>query len=122
MAGKNQVIKRGKVKIDGQLYETAGNVTLTPGGVTRTPVKGDYTAGAYQESLDESKLEFAALTKAGFNAIAFGRITDATVSIEFDNGLSYVIRDGYAEGPPAISGNDGTATCVLYGQPAEQVR
>ena len=119
----NQVIGKAKIKIDGVSYDTAGDTTLDLGGPNRTPVEGDYEEGAFQEGAAKpSKLEFNALTKASFSAIAFGAIRDATISVEFDNGQSYVIRKAYAEGRPSMGTGDGKAKCVAFGKAAEQVR
>ncbi|MDH7971785.1 phage tail tube protein [Sphingomonas sp. AR_OL41] len=122
MPNPNQVVGRARVKIDGQLYDTGkGNTTLEPGGPMREEVEGDYTAGSFRRSVKGSKLSFAALTNPAFSAVAFGAIEDATVSIEFDNGRSYVIRHAWAEGTPPMK-TDGTADCVLMGPAAEEVR
>jgi len=122
MTNPNQVVGRAKVKIDGQLYDTGkGNTTLEPGGPSREEVEGDYTAGSFRESVKGSKLSFAALTNPGFSAAAFGAISDSTVSVEFDNGVTYVIRHGWAEGRPPMK-TDGTADCVIMGPPAEELR
>lgn len=118
----NQVIGKAKIKIDGTLYETAGDTTLDLGGPNRTPVEGDYEEGAYQEGpAKPSKLDFNALTKISFSATAFGAITGATVSVEFDNGKSYVIRQAYSESRPIMGTGDGKAKCVMYGKAAQEV-
>lgn len=122
MANPNQVIGRAKVKIDGQLIDTGkGNTTLEPGGTMREGVEGDYVAGAFREGTKPSKLSFAALTTPGFSATAIGAIADSTVSVEFDNGKTFIIRHAYSEGPPPIK-TDGTADCVIMGPPAEEIR
>ncbi|MGE4323387.1 MAG: phage tail tube protein [Sphingobium sp.] len=119
---RNQVIGKAKVKIDGVLYETAGDTVLDPGGPSRTPVEGDYEEGAFQEGAPKpSKLEFSVLTKSSFSPSAFGRITGATASVEFDNGKSFVIRQAYSESRPPMGTSDGKAKCVLYGKAAEEV-
>lgn len=122
MTNPNQVVGRAKVKIDGQLIDTGkGNTVLDPGGPKRAPVEGDYTAGAFTEAVDPSKLTFAALTKSGFSTTGFGAISDSTVSVEFDNGQTFIIRHAYAEGCPPMK-TDGIAECVLMGPPAEEVK
>lgn len=119
----NQVIGKATVTIDGVKYDTAGDTVLDPGGPNRTPVEGDYEEGAFQEGPTKpSKLEFNALTKDSFSATAFGLIKDATVSIDFDNGKSFIVRKAYSEGRPAMGTSDGKAKCVVYGKAAQEVR
>lgn len=118
----NQVIGKAKVRIDGALYDTAGDTMLDTGGPNRTPVEGDYEEGAFQEGpVKPSKLEFSALTKDSFSATAFGQIKNATVNVEFDNGKSFVIRQAYSEGRPPMGTSDGKAKCVIYGKAAQEV-
>ncbi|EQB31966.1 phage tail tube protein [Sphingobium ummariense] len=123
MANKNQVIGRARVKVNGQLIETAGDTTFDPGGLTREPVAGDYEAAAYRVSeIRPARLEINLLTKAGFSALAWGAMEDETVSVEFDNGQSWVMRNAYAERTPQITTSDGRAQAIAYSKPAEQVR
>ncbi|MFB0874567.1 MULTISPECIES: phage tail tube protein [unclassified Sphingobium] len=123
MANKNQVIGRAKIRVDGQLMETAGDTTLDIGGVTREPVPGDYEAGAFRESsVRPSKLEISVLAKGSFSASAWAAMVDATISVEFDNGRTYVMRSAYSEGAPPLTTSDGKAKAVAYAKPAEEVR
>lgn len=122
MTNPNQVIGRAKVKVDGQSFDTSkGNTTLEPGGPMREPKEGDYENGAFSETSKGSKLSFGVLTKADFSATAFGAIVDATVTVEFDNGKTFIMRHAYSEGPPPMK-TDGTADCVLFGPAAEEIR
>ena len=122
MANKNQVIGRAKVKVDGQLLATAGDTTFDPGGMTREPVPGDYEAGAFRVSETRpAKLEINLLTNGGFSAAAWGAMESETISVEFDNGQSWVMRGAYAERTPQVTTNNGRAQAIAYSQPAEQV-
>jgi hypothetical protein len=123
MASKNQVAGRAKVRINGALLETAGDTVLELGGSSREPVEGDYEGGAFKRgTVKPAKLEVNVLNKKSFSAVAFYNIEDATVSVEFDNGKSYVIRGAYAEDAPPMTTSDGKAKGVLYGKPAEELR
>jgi hypothetical protein len=115
---KNQVIGQARVKIDGDLIETGGDVSLDLGGVKRDNVDGDYQAGAYRESQVPSKLEFSQLVKAGTFLESF---SGATVTVEFDTGQSYVIRNAWSMDPATITASDGKAKRTMSGPPAEQV-
>lgn len=122
MANKNQVIGRAKVRVDGQLIDTAGDTTFDPGGVTREPVPGDYEAGAFRVSETRpAKLEISVLTKGSFNATLWAAMDNSTISVEFDNGQAWVMRGAYSEGAPPITTSDGKAKAVAMSKPAEQV-
>lgn len=122
MANKNQVIGRAKVRVDGALIDTAGDTTFDPGGVTREPVPGDYEAGAFRVSETRpAKLEISILTKGSFSAAQWAAMDNGTISVEFDNGQSWVMRGAYSEGAPSITTSDGKAKAVAMSKPAEQV-
>lgn len=122
MANPNRVVGRAKVKIDGALLPTAGDTVLTPGGVMREGVEGDYEAGAFRESTKPSKIEFSVLAKASFDPIAFGKHEDVTVDVQYDTGQHFVIRHAWAETAPDMSSSDGKGKCALNGPPAEKVQ
>jgi|KBSMisStaDraftv2_1062788.scaffolds.fasta_scaffold320723_2 hypothetical protein len=121
MANPNRVVGRAKVKIDGSLIPTAGNITLTSGGPKREGVPGDYVVGGFKESTVEAKLEFDVLATSSFDAVAFGKLDDSTVDILYDTGQHFVMRHAWAESAPDMGTSDGKAKCVLYSQPAEKI-
>ena len=121
---KNQVIGRAKIMVDGQVIATgSGNTTFDKGGVTREPVPGDYDASAFRVSGQKpAKLEISILTKQGFTAEQWEAIVDSTITVEFDNGQTYVMRSAYSEGAPPITTSDGLAKAVAYAGVAERVK
>ena len=121
MANPNRVVGRAKVKIDGSLIPTAGDITLTPGGPKRDDVPGDYDVGGFKESTVAAKLEFSVLAKSSFDPVAFGRLDDATVDILYDTGQHFVLRHAWAESAPDMGTSDGKAKCVMMSQPAEKI-
>lgn len=123
MANPNRVTGRAKIMIDGAEQPVAGDTTLEPGGSSREAVSGDYEAGGFREGEPKpAKVEFSVLAKAAFDPVAFGRIDNATVTVEFDTGQTYIVRGAWSEGAPPMTTSDGKAKCVLYGKPAEAVR
>ncbi|MCW3835969.1 phage tail tube protein [Sphingomonas canadensis] len=122
MANPNQVTGRARIKINGAVIPTGkGNTVLEPGGSMREPVEGDYATGSFKESAKDAKLTFAALAQAGFSPQEFGALTDATVMVEFDTGVTYIISHAYAESAPPVK-TDGTADCVIYGPTARELK
>lgn len=122
MATPNSVSGRARIKIDGISVPVAGDTTLTPGGPLRELVDGDYETGNYRETTKGSMLEFSALDKLSFSTSWFGALTNATVSIEFDNGRNYVMRNAWSEGPPPLTTTDGKIKCKMMGPPATELR
>ena len=123
MANSNRVTGRARVRIDGQLLETAGDTTLDPGGVMRESVPGDYESGAFRQGEPKpAKLDVSILSKASFSPTAFAAIENATVSVEFDTGQSFIIRNAWSEGAPTMQTSDGKAKGVIYGKAAEEVK
>lgn len=120
MANPNQVTGQMTVKIDGVTYATAGESTLDIGGPVRQPVKGDYEAGAFIESTEPSKCEVTLLYKKGVSLAALRAIDNATLTLETDNGIVWIVRNAYVA--DAISfGQDGKAKAVFQGPPAEEM-
>jgi hypothetical protein len=118
---RNQIVKQARVKIDGALLETAGDTKLEIGGPKRESVVGDYQAGAYQESTEPSKVEVNILYKEASELASYRNITDATITIEYDTGATWVVRGGYYADVASINQSDGKASLVFMGQPAEEV-
>lgn len=114
---KNQVVGRARVRIDGQMIETAGNVKLMLGGVKREAVVGDHDARSFKAVPEPSKLEFDQLVKESTEIADFD---DATVTVEFDTGQVYTIRNAYVMDPGEVSTNEGKASRSIGGGAAER--
>lgn len=121
MINKNRVVGQVRVKVDGGLLETDGSSTMDVGGPKRDPITGDYQAGAFRESTEPSKVETTILMKAGLSLAALGRIDNATVTMETDTGVTYVVRNAYVAEPVSFASNDGKAKVVFMGPPAEEL-
>jgi Phage tail tube protein len=117
----NQVAGQARVKIDSALLETDGQTKLEIGGPKREPVMGDYQAGSFRQSTEPSKIEVSVLYKEQTDLAAFRSITDATITIEYDTGAVWVIRGGYYSEVASINQQDGKASLVFMGQPAESL-
>lgn len=118
---KNQVTGQARIKIDGDLLDSDGSATLEIGGAKRESVTGDYSAGAFKESTEPSKLEVTVLNKGDTQIAAYRKITAATVTVEFDNGQSWLIPSGYCADTITLNQADGKAKLVFMGEPAEQL-
>lgn len=121
MAGSpNQVVGQMKVKIDGARYATSGETTMDIGGPVRTAVPGDYEAGAFSEKTAESKAEVTILYKRGTSLAQLRSIDNATLTLEADNGSTWIVRNAYVADAISFS-QDGKAKVVFQGPPAEEM-
>ena len=120
MANPNQVAGQARVKIDGTQYSTAGETTLDIGGITREPVPGDFEAGGFKEMTAPAKLEATLLYKGGLGISGLRAINNATVTIEFDTGQTWIVRNGYCADAISIS-QDGKVKVTFGGPPAEEL-
>lgn len=120
MANPNQVVGQAKVKIDGEWYPTSKESSMEIGGTIREGVAGDNEAGAFAESTAPSKLTVSLLYKSGVRLSDLRSIDNATVTLETDNGISWIMRNAYVA--EVISfGQDGKAQVVFQGPPAEEM-
>lgn len=122
MANRNQVLGQVRVKVDGEVLETNGTSTIELGGPVRTPVVGDYQAGAFSETIAPSKVETNLLVKQGTSVASLRTIDNATLTIEADIGRTYIIRGAYVAEVISLTTSEGTAQVVFQGPPAEEVR
>ena len=118
---KNQVTGQARIKISGDLLDSDGSATLEVGGVKRESVTGDYSAGAFKESTEPSKLEVTVLNKGDTQLASYRKITSETITVEFDNGQSWLIAGGYCADTISINQSEGKAKLVFMGEPAEQL-
>lgn len=120
MANPNKVVGQMKVKVDGAQYPTAGATTLEIGGTVREPVPGDYDAGSFKEMTAPSKAEAEILYKPGVSLAVLRSIDNATLTIETDTGVTWIVRNAYVADVISF-GQDGKAKVVFQGPPAEEV-
>lgn len=110
MSGR--VTSMATVTIDGVLAPTEANVTLDPGGVIRE----EKMAGKrvyFQETAVPPILEMNFLHTEDVDLVELGKITDATVLVEFDNGQDYKLSGAFAAGNRKLSASDGTIPLTL---------
>lgn len=117
----NQVIGQARVKVDSDALETDGSLTLEIGGPKREAVTGDYQAGAFKETTEPAKLTCKILVKAGTSLSDYRRIKNATLTVEFDTGQTWLIRGAYLGDLISVGQSDGKADLVFMGEPAEEV-
>ena len=120
MANPNQVVGQVKIKVDGGYLPTAKEATMEIGGVTREPVPGDHDASAFTESEAPAKCDVTLLYKKGVSLAALREIKNATITLETDIGVTWIMRNAYySEG--GSFGQDGKAKATFQGPAAEEM-
>ncbi|MFC0686397.1 phage tail tube protein [Novosphingobium clariflavum] len=120
MANPNQVVGQVKITIDGTTYSSSKEATLEIGGPSREAVAGDYEAGAFTESTNPAKLTVSLLYKKGVSLAALRAIDNATAVLTTDTGIQWIVRNAYTSDVISF-GQDGKASLVMGGPPAEEV-
>lgn len=120
MANPNQVVGQVKVTVDGTTYATSKEATLEIGGPSREAVNGDHEAGAFTESTNPAKLTASLLYKKGVSLAALRSLDNATVVLTTDTGIQWIVRNAYTADVISF-GQDGKASVVMQGPPAEEV-
>ncbi len=121
MSNPNKVIGQAIITIDGERMPTDGQTTLDIGGVTRNSVTGDFDAGSFNETPRPAQLNISLLVKQGRSLAQIRAIDNATVTIRFDTGQTYVMRNAYTSEASTVTSNDGKAAVVMMGPPAEEL-
>ena len=121
MSGK--YFGRAFIRANGITLASLSNTAkLNPGGVTRTPVMGDHGFLGWSEQTVASEMECEIGISADTDIIALGKMTDATVTFECDNGKTWVIRNACVANPVSPqAGEGGKAPLKFIGPPAEEV-
>ena len=121
MPGK-QVLGRAFVRVNGQtLASLPGSAKLSPGGVERTPVVGDFGYLGYSEKPVHGEIECEIAVFADTDLAALNTVTDASITFEGDNGQVWVMRGAALAAPAEVQSGDGKATVKFIGSEIEQV-
>ncbi len=121
MPNPNRVVGQSTVEFNGTRYPTAGETTLEIGGAKRESVMGDYEAGAFKESVEPAKCDVTILYKPGVRLSDIRAIDDATVTVQLDTGVTWIMRNAYCAEVISFSTSDGKAKVVMQGPPAEEM-
>ena len=119
MANPNKTWGQTRISRNGVLLDTAPKPTFVPGGVKRSEVEADNSAGRFNEQAAGSSLECKVLASAGVSMKDMQSWSDETMTIEFDTGQSYVMSHAYTA--DAVEANDGSITLKMMGPEAEEL-
>jgi hypothetical protein len=106
-----------KVYLNGQLQRAKEGVKLITGGKERTMQVGHSVHG-YSEKVIPSTLEMVISLMADTKLEDLNNLTDATVRVETDIGLSYLCTGMSVTKPVEFTGGEGDVSIEMMGDPA----
>ncbi|MFZ5746357.1 MAG: phage tail tube protein [Pseudomonadota bacterium] len=122
MANPNQVVGEARITCSSLgVLPTDGQTTLDVGGPMRTSVKGDHDASAFSQTTEAAKLDVSLLLKHSVSLAAIRAIDNDTITIEFDTGRTFVMRNAYSADVPSATTSDGKGKVVFQSGPAEEI-
>lgn len=89
----------------GRVYGLPGS-TFDPGGQKRDPVISDGGVEGYTEEPMAPSIQFKLANRADLDLDVLRNLKDVNVSIQDDNGKSWMIRNAWTAEPPKVSGGE----------------
>jgi len=109
------------ISVDGQALATLPGASLTFGGMHREGVFDDRGGHDHTESHVASRIEFSIKIKSDTEIKSLTEKTEATITIETNNGRVYTIGEAYcSEDETTINFQEGTASFIYYGAVPEE--
>jgi hypothetical protein len=101
-------------KMDGQMIDIDGSITINPGEIVREPIVSSGGVIGYSESQKSPSVEVVGyLTKDQLKSLY--KSTDITATCEMANGATYVLSGAFVSGEPSVDTEAGTTSITLSG-------
>lgn len=121
MAGK-QILGRAFIRVNGQTIPSMPSTAkLSPGGVERSPVVGDFGYLGYSEKPVHGEMECDIAISSDTNIAALNSTTNASITFEGDTGQVWIMRGAALAVPVNVQSGDGKASVRFVGSAIEQV-
>jgi hypothetical protein len=102
------------LKVNGQMIDLEGTVTINPGEITREPIVSSTGVIGYTETPKSPSLEYTGyLTKEQLRTL-YGD-TNITATAELANGTVFVLSGAFVSGEPSLDAQAGTTQVTLSG-------
>lgn len=108
-----------KIYLNGELQREKEGASIEIGGKERTTIVGHEVYGP-SDKVMQSKVEWTVAHAADTDLKKIGDLVDATLRVECDTGIVYLIGKAWCMTPPKLTGTDGEATISFEGIPAVQ--
>ena len=109
----NQITGKAVIRFDGKEYKTADDATLSPGGVSREPVKGTGRVHGFTETTEAPEMECTIYHTAETSLAAIQAIDNATVIFETDTGKRWVLTGAFVTDPLSLKTQGGEVAVKL---------
>ena len=103
MADKNRRAGLIWVQINGQRIEAKGTFTIGAGQPARNPIIGADGVHGYAETPQVAYVEGAMTDSPDLDTVALRQTTNATVTVELNNGKTWVYEDAWYAGEGAMT-------------------
>jgi hypothetical protein len=95
------------LKVNGQLYEAKGDFTVQPGEPKRDAIIGASGPNGYKETPQVAYIEGALTDRGDLDTVAVRQITNATITLELNNGKTWVLEDAWYANEGAMTTGEG---------------
>jgi hypothetical protein len=105
-------------KLDGDMIDLEGTITITPYMNTREPIVSSTGVIGYTETPRSPTVEITAyMTRKQLQALQ--QSTDMTVTAEMANGTVFVLSQAFVSGDPSVDAQAGTTQVTFSGVSGE---
>jgi len=110
-----------QLKVDGQTYDAKGNFTYNLGRPKREMIPGADRVHGFKEAVQVPFIEGEITDKQDFDLVAMLDITNATVTIELNNGKTIVLREACYAGEGNGQTEEGNIQFRFEGTSADEI-
>jgi hypothetical protein len=110
-----------QVKANGEIYDAKGSFTCGYGRPKREAIVGADGVHGYKETPQVAFVEGAITDKGTLDVPALVSAKDVTVTVDFSNGKTFVLRDGWFAGDGTITTEESEIPVRWEGANAEEI-
>lgn len=103
-----KVAGKAYFRIDGVQYQLRGNLTLSLAPVERETIVGMDSVHGYKEMPRSAFVELDITDSSGLSLAFLAAITDATITVELNNGKRYILPNAWATTAAELDVGEGS--------------
>ncbi len=103
------------IKVDGVQFEVKGNIEAPVTQFKREPVMGLAGQIGFKETAREQYVKFDAGFTSDFPINQINTVTNATITVEYANGMVYTLTNAYETGDTGANGEEGSVGLYFSG-------